>query len=438
MDSRTASQGLLQFICESPCAFFTVKALRARLDKAGFAYLPEGTSWTQAKGGKYYTVRNDSSLIAWKAGETLDAPHFQLVAAHNDSPTFKLKNVPELSGPESCLRLDVEAYGGMIDYTWFDRPLTLAGRVYVREGRGAKEHLVYFDRDLLLIPSLAVHMDRDMNKSFGPNRQVDLLPLWSAGKLKQGSLDDLLAEELSCKAEDILGRDLYLVNREKPTIWGAADEFVSAGHLDDLQSVYAGLEAFLSSENPHDVSVLACFDNEEVGSNTKQGAMSTLLRDTLSRIASGLGWSAEELHEAYAKSFLVSADNAHAVHPNHPEKSDEVNRCQLNHGIVIKEAANQLYTSDAFSRSVLSAILDEAKIPYQTFANRSDMRGGSTLGNLSNTQVSLHAVDVGMPQLAMHSAYETTGIEDTALGIAAMKAFFEANLEIEEAESFRF
>ncbi len=438
MDSKSASQGLLQFICESPCAFFTVQAIRKRLDAAGFSYLPEGEAWKLERGGRYYTVRNDSSLIAWKVGADLDNFHFQMAAAHGDSPTFKLKNVPELSGPESYLRLDVEAYGGMIDYTWFDRPLTLAGRVYVREGRGAREHLVYFDRDLLLIPSLAVHMDREVNSSFGPNRQVDLCPLWSAGKLKQGSLDDLLAAELGCDASDILGRDLYLVNRQKPLIWGAADEFVSAGHLDDLQSAYAALEAFLAAENTHDVSVYACFDNEEVGSNTKQGALSTFLADALQRIAACLGRTDEQYRQAVAKSFLVSCDNAHAVHPNHPEKSDEANRCLLNHGIVVKEAANQLYTSDAFSRSVFEAVLTEAKVPYQTFANRSDMRGGSTLGNLSNTQVSVHAVDVGMPQLSMHSSFETTGVEDTALGIAALKAFFEADLAIDGAAGFSF
>lgn len=436
MDSKSASSGLMQFLQESPTAFHTVRSIRKRLDEAGFAFLPEEGSWKLAPGGSYYTVRNDSSLIAWKVGT---APsHFQIAAAHGDSPSFKLKSVPELAGPEPYVRLDVEAYGGMIDYTWFDRPLTLAGRVYVRSGRAVEERLVHIGRDLLLIPSLAVHMDREVNASFGPNRQVDLCPLWSAGKLGRGSLDALLAEELGCAAEDILSRDLFLVNRTAPAIWGAAGEFLSAGHLDDLQSAYAALMAFLSAGNAHAVGVYACFDNEEVGSNTKQGALSTFLADALSRIDGCLGKSPEEHLQALAKSFLVSCDNAHAVHPNHPEKSDEANRCLLNHGLVIKEAANQTYTTDGFSRAAFSCILDAAGVPYQTFANRSDMRGGSTLGNLSNMQVSLHAVDVGLPQLAMHSAYETCGTEDTALGIQALAAFYSADIDISGAERFSF
>ncbi|MGN1277695.1 MAG: M18 family aminopeptidase, partial [Floccifex sp.] len=234
--------------------------------------------------------------------------------------------------------------------------------------------------------------------------------------------------------KDILGKDLFLVNRQEPVIWGYKDEFVSTPKLDDLQCAFASLKAFLQGKNDHGINVYCCFDNEEVGSNTKQGAMSTFLYDVLKRINIGLSKTEDEFYQAIAKSFLVSCDNAHALHPNHPEKSDAVNRNYLNKGIVIKESANQKYTTDAFSRAVFTQICQNANVPVQVFANRSDMVGGSTLGNLSNTQVSLHAVDIGLPQLAMHSSYETAGIKDTAYAIEALTAYFNSDIEIEEAK----
>ena len=438
-EGTSAARGLVDFVRACPSMFHTAVTLSARLDAAGFVRLAEGDAWAQKRGGRYYTVRNNSSVIAWKVGSELpeapDAYHFQMAAAHGDSPTYKVKSVPVLEGPGSYLRLDVEAYGGMLDRTWLDRPLGLAGRVMVRVGDRVESRLVNIEKDVCLIPSLAIHQDREGGLKPQLSRAVDLMPLFSAGELGADSFDALVAEAAGVDPADVLARDLFLVAHDEPRVWGAADEFVSAGHLDDLQCAYVALEAFLAADNARDVSVFACFDNEEVGSGTKQGARSTFLADTLRRVNAGLGRGAEDYLRAVAGSFLVSCDNAHAAHPNHPEKYDEVNRCWLNKGLVIKEAANQHYCTDAFSRAVLVAILERAGVPYQTFANRSDMAGGGTLGNLSNQQVSVHAVDVGLPQLAMHSVYETAGARDTELGIAALRAFYEADVRISGADA---
>ena len=434
MTQKDAASGLVEFVRACPSAFHTTAEIARRLDAAGFVRLPEGDAWRMEPGGRYYATRNNSSIVALRVGSELDAYHFQMAAAHGDSPSYKVKAVPELEGPEGYLRLAVEAYGGMLDYTWLDRPLGLAGRVLVRDGARVESRLVNLDRDICLIPSLAIHFDRTRGLSPALNRAVDLVPLLSAGSLEGGAFGRMVAQAAGCDPADVLGHDLYLVVREEPRVWGEAGEFVSGGHLDDLQCAYVALEAFLATENPHDVSVLACFDNEEVGSGTKQGARSTLLADALSRTSAALGKSGEEHLRALAGSMLVSCDNAHAVHPNHPEEHDPANRCRINGGLVVKEAANQHYCTDAFSRAVLLAILDRAGVPHQVFANRSDKAGGSTLGNLSNAQVSVHAVDVGLPQLAMHSAFETAGARDTELGIAALRAFYETTVLVDGAD----
>ena len=475
------ARDMLDFIEASPSMFHSAASICDWLDDAGFTYLPESTAWDLEPGGAYYTQRNGSSVIAWQVGEgvpvpaagaqqadfrfadELDCPayHFQVAASHADSPTFKVKAVPELDGAGESLRLNVEAYGGMIDYSWFDRPLGLAGRVLVREdvdeqgadgatgADGAADadaavtpvaihsRLLFIDRPVAIIPSLAIHMDREVNKGFAPNRQVDLCPLFSAGELKAGAFDALVARELGVRPDQVLARDLFLVNLQPAQVWGEGEEFVSSPRLDDLMCAYTSLSAFLQVGAPLEnrISVYCCFDNEEVGSNTKQGAMSTLLRDTLERINQSLGFSSQDLRRALAVSFMVSCDNAHAVHPNRPERVDERNRCVLNGGLVIKEAANQAYCTDAFSRAVFAALLDRAGVPRQTFANKSDMAGGSTLGNLSNMQVSMHGVDVGCAQLAMHSSYETAGARDVAHAIAAFEAFYEADVHIDGAQA---
>lgn len=469
------ARDMLDFIEASPSMFHSAASICDWLDDAGFTYLPESAAWDLEPGGAYYTQRNGSSVIAWQVGEGVPAPaagaqqadfrftdeldcpayHFQVAASHADSPTFKVKAVPELDGAGASLRLNVEAYGGMIDYSWFDRPLGLAGRVLVREDMdeegadGAADadaavtpvaihsRLLFIDRPVAIIPSLAIHMDREVNKGFAPNRQVDLCPLFSAGELKAGAFDALVARELGVRPDQVLARDLFLVNLQPAQVWGEGEEFVSSPRLDDLMCAYTSLSAFLQVGAPLEnrISVYCCFDNEEVGSNTKQGAMSTLLRDTLERINQSLGFSSQDLRRALAVSFMVSCDNAHAVHPNRPERADERNRCVLNGGLVIKEAANQAYCTDAFSRAVFAALLDRAGVPRQTFANKSDMAGGSTLGNLSNMQVSMHGVDVGCAQLAMHSSYETAGARDVAHAIAAFEAFYEADVHIDGAQA---
>ncbi|WP_350455092.1 M18 family aminopeptidase [Slackia heliotrinireducens] len=437
MDALQTTQELIRFIEESPTAFHAVAAIRQRLDQAGFVYLSECDPWGVVPGGRYYTVRNGSSLVAFAVGESVrpDDFHFQMTAAHTDNCTYKVKAVPELEGPEEYLRLNVEAYGGIIDGSWLDRPLGLAGRVMVREDGRVVSRLLDIRKDVAIIPSVAIHMNRDVNKGVAFNRQVDLCPLFSAGLLKKGAFLQMVAGELGVAPDDVLGFDLFLVNHQPASVWGWADEFVSAPKLDDLQCAYASLVAFTETDAPAtSINVYAAFDNEEVGSNTKQGAMSTFLVDVLTRANAALGGADEQYRRAVAKSFLVSCDNAHAVHPNHPEKTDAENKALLNSGIVIKEAANQKYTTDAFGRAVFMDIVSRAGVPVQVFANRSDSVGGSTLGNLSNIQVSVHALDIGIPQLAMHSSYETAGVADTRYAVEALAAFFGADIQIESAD----
>mgnify|MGYP002756503754 CR=1 FL=1 len=377
---------LMDFLDSSVTMFHAINECEKVLQRSGFTYLPENEKWNINK-GKYYTKRNSSSLIAFDIAE--GDYHFQISAAHSDSPTFKLKDKPIIEA-NGYLKLNVEGYGGMINATWLDKPLTLAGRVMVNNDKGIETRLLHIDRDLLIIPNVPIHFNREINKGFAFNNQVDMLPIFSAGNLK------------------------------------------SSGRLDDLECVYTSLRGFVEAENKNHINVFAVFDNEEVGSVTKQGAMSTFLASTLDRVNTALGKSKEEYYRAIAKSILISCDNAHAVHPNHPELFDVKNRPVLNQGIAIKESANQKYTTDAFSRAILKKILEKKNIPYQTFANRSDIAGGSTLGNLSNTVVSMNAVDIGLPQLAMHSAYETAGAKDVGYAFETLKAFFEANIDIKD------
>ena len=419
---------LMNFLDSSVTMFHAINECEKVLQRSGFTYLPENEKWNINK-GKYYTKRNSSSLIAFDIAE--GDYHFQISAAHSDSPTFKLKDRPVIEA-NGYLKLNVEGYGGMINATWLDKPLTLAGRVMVNTDKGIETRLLHIDRDLLIIPNVPIHFNREINKGFAFNNQVDMLPILSAGNLKEDDFDNMIAKELGIEPEAILAKDLYLVNRQKAAIIGFDNELISSGRLDDLECVYTSLRGFVEAENKNHINVFAVFDNEEVGSVTKQGAMSTFLASTLDRVNTALGKSKEEYYRAIAKSILISCDNAHAVHPNHPELFDVKNRPVLNQGIAIKESANQKYTTDAFSRAILKKILEKKNIPYQTFANRSDIAGGSTLGNLSNTVVSMNAVDIGLPQLAMHSAYETAGAKDVGYAFETLKAFFEANIDIKD------
>ena len=406
------------------------------LDQAGYQRLKECDGWTLEQGGKYYVTRNGSSIIAFHVGQQLDNYHFQITASHSDSPSYKVKEKAELKGKGGYLQLNTEGYGGMICSSWLDRPLSLAGRVLVRQGNVVETRLLNIDRDLLLIPNVAIHMNRDVNSGMKYNQQVDMLPLFSAGECGENSYYELIAQELGVKPEDVVGCDLYLYPRVAPSLWGAKEEFISSPRLDDLQCAYTSMKALVDSHNPHGVNVCCCFDNEEVGSGTKQGALSTFLRDVLQRVHAALGHAPEDYFRAVAKSFMVSCDNAHAVHPNHPEKTDGENCVYMNQGIVVKFSANQKYTTDGISAAIFMQLCKDAQVPVQTFANRSDMAGGSTLGNLSTQQVSLHTVDVGLPQLAMHSTYETAGVKDSAYMVQALTAFYNTDLDITDSDRF--
>ena len=417
---------LLSFLDRNPTAFHTTASIRGILLAEGFTELLESMAWNLEPGKGYFVCRNGSSIIAFRLGTHLENYSFNVAAAHTDSPCFKLKENAELHVGQKYTRLNTEGYGGMICSTWMDRPLSLAGRVLVKEGDAIASRLVAVDRDLLLIPSVAIHMNREVNDHASFNKQVDMLPLLS-GSVEDGALNALLAQELGVEPERILGSDLYLYLREKARVWGYHQEFLSSGRLDDQQCAFAILKGFLKGRGDHAIHVAACFDNEEVGSGTKQGAASTFLYDVLHRIALGIHGSEEDFHRAVAASFLFSADNAHAVHPNHPEHTDANNCCYMNEGVVIKSHAGQKYTSDGMSIALARELAARAGVPLQYFANRSDKVGGSTLGNLAMAQVSMNSVDIGLPQLAMHSCYETAGVQDTLSLIRLMEEFYSSH-----------
>lgn len=431
---KEISQELLTFLKKSPSTFHAVKTITEELKENGYEEIFEGEVWNLNLEGKYYVTRNDSSVIAFHVGNDLSDYSFNIAASHSDFPTFKIKEKAELEVKSKYIQLNTEGYGGMLCATWFDRPLSIAGRVLVKKDGGFETRLFNSDRDLVMIPSMAFHMNRQVNDGFAYNKQVDTLPLFSCGELKKGDFDKFVAEELGVEESDIYGKDLYLYNREEGTVWGAKEEFVSSQHLDDLQCAFATLKGFLKGYHEKSVNVYACFDNEEVGSATKQGAGSTFLYDVLRRINSALGKTEEDYYRAAASSFMVSADNAHAVHPNHPEKTDASNCVYMNEGIVIKSHAGQKYTSDAVSIAVFKGICEKAGVPLQFFANRSDEAGGSTLGNIVSTKVSLNAVDIGLPQLAMHSAYETAGIKDTFYMVKALEVFYNCHMDIKNGD----
>ena len=413
---------LLSFIEESPTAFHAVAEMKKRFLEAGFLELKEEDHWELKAGGNYFVTRNSSAPLAFSIPQTLPMK-FHIMASHSDSPAFKIKENPEIVVENAYVKLNVEPYGGMLMAPWFDRPLSVAGRIVIEEEGELKERLLCVDRDLLMIPSLAIHMNREANKGYAYQAQKDLLPLYGTAEARD-TFWDVIAEAGGVEKENILGHDLFLYNRMPGTVWGADDEFVSCGRLDDLQCAFASMEGFLSAERKDSIGIHCVLDNEEVGSTTKQGAASTFLLDTLLRINSGLGRSYEEYLRTLAGSFMISADNAHAIHPNHTDVADPVNRPVINQGIVIKFNANQKYCTDALSAARFRQLCARAEVPVQTFTNRSDIAGGSTLGNIANTQVAVSSVDIGLPQLAMHSPYETAGTKDTWYLIQAAREFF--------------
>lgn len=434
-EALKTSEELFRFIEKCPSVYHVVEELSNRYEQAGFEKLPESGDWKLAWGRSYYVTRNGSALIAFslpkrgKGKKTPEMKGFHIAAAHCDSPTFQVKENPERSA-EGYTLLNVEKYGGMIQSGWFDRPLSVAGRVAF-QGSGSGEiqtKNVNLDRDLLVIPSLAIHMNPNTNKGQEFNPQVDLQPLFSLDREKEGvqgkGLLDLIAEEAGLDRDRILGHDLYLYVREKGRFLGPDREMILSPRLDDLQCVFALTEGHLACKPKEYITLCAVFDNEEVGSGSIQGADSTFLEDVLENIGEALEVKSSILRGWIAGGFLISADNAHGVHPNHPEKADPTNRPMLGKGIVIKFSGARKYTTDGVSAARIRSLCHMAGVPCQTYANRSDIAGGSTLGRILTAHVSIPAADIGLPQLAMHSAVETAGTADTLYAVKLMQTFF--------------
>ena len=421
------NRALIDYIAASPTAFHAVAHTAKQLDEAGYSSLCEGDSWALEPGKGYYVTRNGSSLIAFRIPNGAFSG-FMMTAAHCDSPCFKVKENAELAD-EHYVRLSTEKYGGMLCASWMDRPLSVAGRVTVRTEQGIEVRLVDLKDTTVMIPNVAIHMNRQANDGMKYNPAVDMLPLYGT-KSDKGTLRARVAACVGVEEKDVITTDLFVYNPEEGKVWSG---YVSAPRLDDLQCAFGALTAFMQAGESGSVPVYCLFDNEEVGSTTKQGAASTFLADVLGRIAGG----AEALRCHVANSFLVSCDNAHAVHPNHPEYMDRNHAVYMNEGIVIKYNANQKYTSDAVSAAIFRLVCESAEVPVQMYANRADMMGGSTLGNIANTQVSLNTVDIGLPQLAMHSAYETAGASDTEYMVRALTAFYGKSLRMERDGSYK-
>ncbi len=416
MDSRLET--FKNFLDEAHSVYHAVAGLAWILEAAGYTRLSEGDRWVVAPGGRYFLTRGGSSLIAFRVPEQKPVG-FLMSAAHGDRPTFKVKENGELTGKYT--RLSTEKYGGMLMGTWMDRPLSVAGRVMIETEEGVESRLVDIDRDLLLIPNVAIHMNRKANEGYVWNPAVDTLPLMG-GEAAKGKLETLLEQ---AAGGEILGHDLYLYVRQGASVWGVEEEYISAAALDDLACAWCCTQGFLNAKDNSHIPVLCVFDSEEVGSGSAQGAGSRLLESTLQRIGKAMELETEAL---LSRSFMVSADNAHAVHPNHPEYSDANNAPVVNGGVVLKFNANLRYTTDGASAAVFRKICKSAEVPVQTYYNRADLPGGSTLGCISLGHVSVPSVDIGLPQLAMHSCYETVGVRDVCALERAMEAYYGSTL----------
>ena len=418
MDTRI--ENLKNFLDSSHSIYHAIAALAGRLEQEGYSRLHETEEWNLLPDGKYYLTRGGSAVIAFRvpAGEPKG---FLLSASHADRPCFKVKENGVLTG--TYTRLAVERYGGMLIAPWLDRPLSVAGRVLVETENGVESRLVDIDRDLLLIPNVAIHMNRSANEGYKWNPATDTIPLLGS---KEAS-DKFWKELESLAGGKILGHDLYLYVRQKSTVWGLEEEFISSAALDDLECAWGCTEGFLQAKETANIPVLSVFDSEEVGSSSYQGAASDFLQSVICRICGALGLEQSRL---LAGSFMVSADNAHAIHPNHPEFADAANAPVLGGGVVVKFNANQKYTSDGVTSAIFRKICAGAEVPVQTYCNRADLPGGSTLGNISLSKVAVPSVDIGLPQLAMHSCYETAGVKDAAYLADAMTAYYGTDFEL--------
>ena len=429
LDDDTLSLGyeLIDFINNSPVSFYAIKNVKDLLINSGYQELFENKPFEIKKGDKVFFRRNDSSLIALNIGEEFDKyASFHIIASHSDSPCFKIK--PECDGRSDIYnRINVEVYGGLIMSTWLDRPLGIAGRVIVNTEEGLENRLVNLEDDIVMIPNLCIHFNREINQGYRYDPSSDL-QAFIAQELEGSPLKELLSKALKVESKDIVNFDLYLYNRESGYLWGKKKEYVSSSRLDDLECVFCSSKAFVDSNNKTSINVLYIADNEEVGSSSRQGANGDFLEVILKQVCGKLSL---DYAVSTANSFLVSADNAHAVHPNKPFITDANNKAYMNKGLAIKYNAAQSYTSDSVSSSIFQKICDNAEVPYQFFANRSDIRGGSTLGNILLSHVSMLSVDMGLPQLAMHSSFETAGTLDIKYAVKAFKQFYSSTILID-------
>lgn len=423
---------LIDFLYTSPTAYHSVKTVKERLDSNGFSEVKESDKWNLQKDGKYYIIKNDSALIAFTVGNgELEEDGFKLIGAHTDSPGFRIKANPEMVAEGKYLKLNTEVYGGPLLYTWFDRPLGIAGKVSLKGKSPLKLEvkLVNINKPLLIIPSVAIHMNRSVNEGFAVNKQKDTLPLLALINEKfekNNYLVNAIAKELNVDAESILGFDLGLYEIEKGSLTGINEEFISAGRLDDMWMVYAGIKALIDSKSNKSTKVMVCMDNEEIGSLTPQGANSALLLNILERIALALGKDREELHRALANSIMISADLAHAVHPNAEEKHDPTNRPVLGNGPVLKTAASGSYSTDSYNAAIFEGLCSAANVPYQKFFNRSDVRGGTTIGPITSSLLTIPVMDMGAPLLSMHSIRELATVIDNVYSLKLFTEFFNA------------
>lgn len=429
MSVKENARSLMEFLDKSPVNFYAVHNACAELDLAGFTRLDPSEAWDIKPGGKYYMTKNGSALFAFVAGNGGPSAGFRIIASHSDSPCFRVKPAPEMLSDGGVVKLNVEVYGGPILYTWFDRPLSLAGRVMLRgeDALHPVSRLVKWERPLLTIPHLAIHFNRAVNEGNRLSAQKDMLPVIGIVKdaaEKDGLILRLIAEALGCKPGDILDFDLSLYDTTPACMVGINGDFVTSGRLDDLSMVHASLEAIKDAEPGRQTLVMSVFDNEETGSGTKQGAASPILADLLRRITDTYGGSHEDFVRAVENSFMVSADNAHAYHPNYGEKYDPTNHPVPGGGPVIKINARCKYMTDADSSAVFKAVCEKAGVPCQYFVNHSDVPGGSTLGNILTASLPLRGVDMGEAIWAMHSARETASTADHTYTILAFREFF--------------